>query len=130
MRVSRLWPLAGLIVAAAVLAVVLAAHHGGPHLARHDPYDEAFLKCSEVWVVGKSLPHKWDGYCEQDNGDIFSTDEVRCKGGWSYVQDDNDRYFAKLGGKVRAGPMSSSGQYTDASSRAFLDMATKCDRKG
>jgi len=62
---------------------------------------EALPECSEVWVVGKTLPADYKG-CRIAGGGIDQGAKYACTDGRGELIGYNDQFFARLGGTVQA----------------------------
>lgn len=62
---------------------------------------EALPECSEVWVVGKTLPADYAG-CRIAEGGIDQGAKYACTDGKGELVGYNEEFFARRGGPVRA----------------------------
>lgn len=61
---------------------------------------EALPKCSELWVVGQTLPADYEG-CRTEGG-IDQGARYPCTDGNGELVGHNDQFFARLGGPIKA----------------------------
>lgn len=66
-----------------------------------DKNADALPECSEVWVVGKTLPKDYAG-CKLPEGGIDRGADYACTDGKGDLIGHNEQFFARPGGQIKA----------------------------
>lgn len=82
-------------------------------------------RCDDVWKVGATLPSDYNGSCMEDADNVAMSGVAGCADGSKFSTYD-DRFYAKLGGKVFGGPDGPDGQSDDALEAAYGKFYTEC----
>lgn len=80
--------------------------------------------CKDVWKVGSTLPSDYDG-CMSDPDTTELAVSVTCDDGSKFTT-SGDRFFAKYGGKIAAGPNGADGSDDQALDEAYSKFYSAC----
>jgi hypothetical protein len=102
----------------ALTAVVLVTSGCGNNTEQAGADLSGLPECKDIWVDGNRLPRDYEG-CLAEGGDLVMSSLLACVDGSKLTTHEN-QFFARLGGRIAAGPGTST-QEAAAYSRALAD---------